>query len=71
MEVAAPLRRSGQFPPIVIHMITIGEKSGQLEAMLFKVADTYETQVEVRVGMLTTGPERLGVPPRLPKPGWY
>jgi general secretion pathway protein F len=52
--VAAPLRRSGQFPPIVIHMITIGEKSGQLEAMLFKVADSYETQVEVRVGMLTT-----------------
>jgi general secretion pathway protein F len=52
--VAAPLRRSGQFPPIVIHMITIGEKSGQLEGMLFKVAESYETQVEVRVGMLTT-----------------
>jgi general secretion pathway protein F len=53
-SVAAPLRRSGQFPPIVIHMIAIGEKSGQLEPMLFKVADTYETQVEARVGMLTT-----------------
>ncbi|MBI5497795.1 MAG: type II secretion system inner membrane protein GspF [Deltaproteobacteria bacterium] len=52
--VAIPLRRSGEFPPIVIHMITIGEKSGQLEAMLFKVAESYETQVEVRVGMLTT-----------------
>ncbi|MEW5848384.1 MAG: type II secretion system inner membrane protein GspF [Myxococcota bacterium] len=52
--VATPLKRSGQFPPIVIHMITIGEKSGQLEPMLFKVAESYETQVEVRVGMLTT-----------------
>lgn len=52
--VAAPLRRSGQFPPIVIHMITIGEKSGQLESMLFKVAESYEAQVESRVGMLTT-----------------
>lgn len=52
--VAAPLRRSGQFPPIVIHMITIGEKSGQLENMLFKVAESYETQVESRVGILTT-----------------
>lgn len=52
--IANPLRRSGQFPPIVIHMIAIGEKSGQLEPMLFKVAESYETQVEVRVGMLTS-----------------
>lgn len=53
-SVAMPLKRSGQFPPIVVHMITIGEKSGQLEPMLFKVADSYEAQVESRVGMLTT-----------------
>lgn len=53
-SVATPLRRSGEFPPIVIHMITIGEKSGQLEPMLFKVAESYEAQVESRVGMLTT-----------------
>jgi general secretion pathway protein F len=52
--VAAPLRRSKEFPPIVIHMITIGEKSGQLEGMLMKVAESYEAQVEARVGILTT-----------------
>ena len=50
---ANPLRRSGQFPPLVYHMIAIGERSGQLEDMLVSVADSYESQVNVRVGALT------------------
>ncbi len=50
---ANPLRRSGQFPPLVYHMIAIGERSGQLEDMLVSVADSYEAQVNVRVGALT------------------
>ena len=45
-SIAAPLRRSGQFPPIVTHMIAIGEKSGQLEQMLGNVARSYEVQVD-------------------------
>src|SRR6266851_4802045 len=52
-SVATPLKRSGQFPPLVYHMIAIGERSGQLEDMLVSVADTYETQVNVRIGALT------------------
>jgi general secretion pathway protein F len=52
-SVAGPLRASGEFPPLVTHMIEVGERSGQLEAMLAKVADTYEEQVETTVTRLT------------------
>lgn len=52
--IAAPLKRSGQFPPLVYHMIAIGERTGQLEEMLVNVADAYDSQVEVRIGALTT-----------------
>jgi general secretion pathway protein F len=53
-SIAEPLRRSGKFPPIVTHMITIGEKSGQLESMLESVANAYDTEVENRVQILTS-----------------
>jgi general secretion pathway protein F len=53
-DIAGPLRRSGQFPPMVTHMIAVGEKSGQLEQMLSRIASTYEARVETRVGMLTS-----------------
>ncbi|MCU0692559.1 MAG: type II secretion system inner membrane protein GspF [Polyangiaceae bacterium] len=53
-SIAEPLRRSGQFPPIVTHMIAVGEKSGQLESMLESVSSTYDAQVDVRVQMLTS-----------------
>lgn len=53
-SIAEPLKRSGRFPPIVTHMITIGEKSGQLESMLQSVSDAYDTEVENRVQMLTS-----------------
>lgn len=52
-SVAGPLRASGEFPPMVTHMIDVGERSGELEAMLAKVADTYEEQVETTVTRLT------------------
>jgi general secretion pathway protein F len=52
-SIARPLRASGEFPPLVTHMIEVGEQSGQLEAMLAKVADTYEEQVETTVSRLT------------------
>jgi general secretion pathway protein F len=48
-SIADPLRRSGQFPPIVTHMIAVGEKSGALEQMLESVADAYDAQVETNV----------------------
>lgn len=53
-DIAGPLRRSGQFPPMVTHMIAVGEKSGQLEDMLSRIATAYEARVETRVGMLTS-----------------
>jgi general secretion pathway protein F len=53
-SIAAPLKRSGQFPPLVYHMIAIGERSGQLEEMLRNVAKSYEAQVEMRVAALTS-----------------
>jgi general secretion pathway protein F len=53
-SVAVPLKQSGQFPPIVTHMITIGEKTGELEGMLSKVADAYDSQVENTVNALTS-----------------
>ncbi len=53
-SIAEPLKRSGQFPPIVTHMIAIGEKSGQLEGMLENVATAYDAVVENRVQVLTS-----------------
>jgi general secretion pathway protein F len=47
--LAPPLKRSGVFPPMVAQMAAIGERSGDLEAMLFRVADTYEHQVEMAI----------------------
>jgi len=52
-SIAAPLRASGEFPPLVTHMIEVGERSGELERMLGKVADTYDEQVETTVTRLT------------------
>lgn len=53
-SIAAPLKKSKEFPPIVVHMVAIGEKSGQLEEMLENVADNYDFQVDQRVEALTT-----------------
>lgn len=53
-DIAGPLKRSGRFPPMVTHMIAVGEKSGQLEDMLSRIASAYESRVETRVSMLTS-----------------
>jgi general secretion pathway protein F len=53
-SIADPLRRSGQFPPIVTHMIAVGEKSGALEQMLESVATAYDAQVETNVQALSS-----------------
>ena len=53
-SISAPLKRSLQFPPIVTHMIAIGEKSGQLEPMLIKIADAYDTEAESRILAMTS-----------------
>ncbi|NDD91142.1 type II secretion system protein GspF [bacterium] len=48
-SIADPLKRSGEFPPVVIHMISIGEKTGELPGMLKNIADTYEEQVKAEI----------------------
>jgi general secretion pathway protein F len=48
-SIAKPLAQSKRFPPIVTHMIAIGERSGELEAMLENVADAYDDQVDAQV----------------------
>lgn len=53
-SIAGPLKKSGQFPPIVIHMVNIGEKTGDLENMLTQVSDAYDFQVKVAVEGLTS-----------------
>ncbi len=47
-DIAPPLKRTNVFPPMVNHMVAIGEKSGELEQMLERIAKTYEEQVEVQ-----------------------
>ncbi|MCP4195989.1 MAG: type II secretion system inner membrane protein GspF [Proteobacteria bacterium] len=52
-SIADPLKASGRFPPIVTHMIAIGERSGQLEHMLENVAEAYDALVETKITTLT------------------
>jgi general secretion pathway protein F len=51
-SLAQPLKRAGVFPPMVSQMAAVGEKSGELEEMLFKVADAYEHQVDSAINAM-------------------
>jgi general secretion pathway protein F len=53
-SIAKPLKDSGQFPPLVTHMVNIGERTGELEPMLGKVADAYDQEVERTLESLTS-----------------
>jgi len=53
-SIAVPLVKSNVFPPMVTRMIAIGEKSGQLEKMLTKIAEFYDDQVDAAVAGLTS-----------------
>lgn len=52
-SIAQPLKRSGEFPPLVTHMIAVGEASGQLEEMLENVAISYTQQTDIRIQAMT------------------
>ena len=58
-RIAEPLARSKLFPPMVLQMITIGEETGSLDAMLGKVADFYEAEVDAALESLTSAIEPL------------
>ena len=52
--LARPIEEAAVFPSMVGHMVSVGEESGQLEAMLTKVADFYEAEVDTKVKALTS-----------------
>jgi general secretion pathway protein F len=52
-SIADPLKRSGEFPPLVIHMISIGERTGELPTMLQNVAESYDEQVSTAIDSMT------------------
>ena len=52
-SLAVTLRKSGQFPATMIHMVAVGEKAGQLEQMLERVATTFETEVDTKLSRFT------------------
>jgi type IV pilus assembly protein PilC len=52
--IAHPIERNDRFPPMVAHMVSVGESTGQLEHMLTKVSDFYEAEVDAKVKALTS-----------------
>jgi type IV pilus assembly protein PilC len=52
--LADPLRNTPVFPPMVLHMISVGEATGALDAMLSKIADFYDDEVDSAVSALTS-----------------
>ena len=54
-DISTPLRRKKKiFPPVVGYMVAVGEKSGELEEMLEKVADAYDEELEIQAQKLTS-----------------
>ena len=54
LTIAEPLKETGVFPPMVIQMISVGEKTGDLSEMLLKVAEFYKEEVDAAVDALTS-----------------
>jgi type IV pilus assembly protein PilC len=52
--IADPLEETGVFPPMVVQMISVGEATGALDAMLSKIADFYDEEVDTAVDALTS-----------------
>lgn len=59
VPLSVPIKASGVFPPMVHHMIRIGEETGGLDDMLNKVADYYDEEVELQTESLTAALEPL------------
>lgn len=58
-RIGDPLEESRLFPPMVVHMIGVGEESGSLDFMLQKIADFYEDEVEAALASLTAALEPI------------
>jgi general secretion pathway protein F len=53
VSLAATMKKSGQFPTTMIDMVAVGEEAGKLEAMLDRVATTYESEVDMKLSRFT------------------
>ena len=53
-DMSTPLMETGLMPPMVVQMISVGEQTGALDAMLTKIADFYEEEVDVAVASMTS-----------------
>jgi type IV pilus assembly protein PilC len=58
-DMSSPLMETGLMPPMVVQMISVGEQTGALDAMLTKIADFYEEEVDVAVASMTSMLEPL------------
>jgi type IV pilus assembly protein PilC len=58
-RINEPLEKSKMFPPMVVHMISIGEESGALDQMLSKIAEFYEGEVDAQLQSLTSAIEPI------------
>jgi general secretion pathway protein F len=58
-DIATPLKQSGVFPPVVTYMVAVGEESGRLDALLRKVAEAYDEEIEIASQKLTAALEPL------------
>ena len=58
-SIAEPLRIAKTFPPMVVHMVTIGEATGALDKMLTEVADTYDREVDYALRNVTAALEPI------------
>ena len=58
-SLALTLKKSKHFPASMIHMVAVGERAGELEQMLTRVADAYDAEVEAKVTRVTTALEPL------------
>jgi type IV pilus assembly protein PilC len=53
-SISKPLSRAPVFPPMVVHMVAIGEETGALDSMLSKIADFYDSEVDAAIKSLTS-----------------
>lgn len=51
-NITEPLKRSGEFPPMLVHMVAVGEETGAMEAMLMEVANDYDRQVDYAIKIM-------------------
>ena len=52
--MAEPLRRTGQFPPLAAHLLSVGEETGRLDAMFARMADIYEGETRAAIKRFTS-----------------